>query len=332
MNSSSFVDSNPLSHFTIKTKPDVSVYPPTTSDSVKTNSALVEIFIEFKWNSLDDPFGEVHEAESGELTFLRNSKCAKDTLGQITSYAAAHLGSQFRTHIFSVFILKDSARLLRWDRSGTIVTEAFKYNESDLLAEFFFRYSKASDAMRGKDESVSDASPAEKSVAREALQLDETVPLVKLSIPDEYGLRYFVAPAPQATPYTPPGRATRGFKSYDILQGKVVFVKDSWRIDLPDILAEGQIYKMLRDANVDHVPHCVASGDIASADFHATRTQTYTEKPWARILATQLIPHRHYRLCLDLVGRIIVEYRNSYEMVSALRDALIGEFSQCGLS
>jgi hypothetical protein len=90
------------------------------------------MFIEFKWNSDDDPFSDVYESESGDQTFLRESRDAHDVLGQITSYAAAQLSAQFRKHIFSVFILRDTARLLRWDRSGTIITEAFKYNECDI--------------------------------------------------------------------------------------------------------------------------------------------------------------------------------------------------------
>ena len=109
----------------------------------------------------------------------------------------------------------------------------------------------------------------------------------------------------------------------------MVFLKDSWRINLPDILPEGQIYKTLRDAQVRNVPHCLASGDILSNQYHATITQHYAAKTWACHSATQFIPHQHYRLSLDLVGRVLIEYESSYEMVSAVRDALIGEFLQC---
>ena len=56
---------------------------------------------------------------NGQKSFLHDSKAGKDTLGQITSYAAAQLGTQFQTHAFSVFILRDTARILQWDRSGT---------------------------------------------------------------------------------------------------------------------------------------------------------------------------------------------------------------------
>ncbi|KAI9466125.1 hypothetical protein BJY52DRAFT_1110112, partial [Lactarius psammicola] len=66
---------------------------------------------------------------------------AKDTLGKITAYASAQRGSQFRTHIYYIFILRQTARILRWDRTGTIVTQPIEYNESPLPAEFFRRYS-----------------------------------------------------------------------------------------------------------------------------------------------------------------------------------------------
>ena len=173
---------------------------------MKTNSALAEIFIEFKWDPTDDPFCDVFEVDHEYQSFLRETKAAHDTLGQITSYAAAQLGAQFRTHVYSVFILRDTARILRWDRTGTIVTEAIKYNKFDILAEFFARYSKAPPAMCGKDDSASDPTDAEKHAAREALQLEKTVPLVKLSIPDaDGGTRYFVTSTPVASLYTPPG-------------------------------------------------------------------------------------------------------------------------------
>ena len=119
---------------------------------------MVEMFIKFKWMDIDDPFCDCYETESGHQSFIRETKTAFDTLGQITSYSAAQFGAQFRTHIYSVLIVRGTARLLRWDRSGTIVTDVIKYNDCDILAEFFYRYSKAPDAMRGKDESVLDPS------------------------------------------------------------------------------------------------------------------------------------------------------------------------------
>src|ERR1700678_3861988 len=238
INSSSFPDCNRHSTLPFKIKPDISIYPADTDATVKTDSTMAEIFIELKW--VDDPFCDPHNVdhEGGIVrSFLRHSKAADDTLGQITSYAVAQLGAQFRTHAYSVFIVKDTARILQWDRSSN----------TTLLAEFFRRYSVAQPEMRGKDSSASAPTPAEELMARKFLELDMTVPLVKLLIPNSDGsLLYFITSTPKIILYTPPGCATRGFRAYDVSRGMVVFLKDSWRIDLPDIQAEGKVYKTLR--------------------------------------------------------------------------------------
>jgi hypothetical protein len=333
VNSSSTVDRNPHLDFPFKIKPDVSVYRSDSDLDVISDSASSEIFIEFKWKPSDDPFCDVRNVQrslpSGEDTvksFLRGTKSADDTLGQITAYAATQLGSQFRTHVYSVLIVKNTARILRWDRSGTIVTEAIEYNESPLLAEFFRRYSTAPPEMRGADQTVSVPTPAEAAAAREALKLDDTTPLVKLEIPSIDGTsHYFVTSTPRATLYTPPGRATRGFQAYNISQGTLVFLKDSWRVDLPDIQAEGLTYETLRKAAVRNVPHCLVSGDISTAKYHSTKTFAYTTKPWACYTDTHFIPHRHYRLALDIIGRSLTTFESSYQLVATVRDSLIGK-------
>jgi hypothetical protein len=132
-------------------------------------------------------------------------------------------------------------------------------------------------------------------------------------------------PSPSAILYTPPGHATRGFKAYDISNRKVVFLKDSLRINLPDIHKEGSVYKILNSAKVANVPQCLVLGDIL-ADYYATKTNLYVEKPWACCSGLRLIPHQHCRLVLGVVGRVLYEYSSSYEMVSTVRNALIGEY------
>lgn len=334
VDSHSHTDCNPRTQLPFKIKPDVTIYPPGTKSTVKTDSTKADMFIEFKWETTDDAFcvdvsRECPDSTSSEnktcQSFLRDSKAAADTLGQVTSYAVAQLGAQFRTHIYSVLIVRDTARILRWDRSGTIVTEPIKYNKTRHLAEFFRRYSKASPAMRGKDKTASSPNREESFTARTALGLERSCPLVKLSVPTAEGTSYFITSAPEPTAYTPPGRATRGFKAYDISSKRVVYLKDSWRIDLPSIHAEGLVYKMLNDANVRNVPYCLASGDISTPDYHATKTHNYAVKPWACHSHSYLIPHRHHRVVLSVVGRALVQYKSSFEMVSSVRDALIGE-------
>jgi hypothetical protein len=329
VDSSSSVDRNPYSDFPFKIKPDISVYPDTSDLGVRTDTSLVEIFIEFKWKSGDDPFCAVHDINDSDgrtrRSFLHETHSANDTLGQITSYAAAQLSSQFRTHAYSVIIVKDTARILQWDRSSAIVTEAIEYNKSPLLTEFFRRYSKAPPDMRGIDQSASVPTCTEAIVARQALRLDNTVPLVKLEIPDISGApRYFITHTPQATLYTLPGCATRDFEAYNVLQVALVFLKDSWRVDLPDIWAEGLTYRTPREKGVRNVPQCIASGDISSAKYHA-KTSTYSTKHWACDTDAHFIPHRHHHLALDIIGHSLTKFKSSYEMVAAVHDALIGK-------
>jgi hypothetical protein len=190
----------------IQIKPDVTVYPSNTNEE-KTNSSIAEIFTEFKWNIKDDSFHNVGDVDSSSKsdiwqTLLHRTLAGKDTVGQITSYAAAQLGAQFRTHIYSVFILWNMARILQWVRSGTIIMEAINYNKDYFLVENFRHYLKVLAAMRGKDMSVSLPTPLQAQSARMALHLDTSIPLVKLSILLSVGNTYFIVPALTATLYT----------------------------------------------------------------------------------------------------------------------------------
>jgi hypothetical protein len=249
--------------------------------------------------------------------------------GQITEYVAAHLGSQFCTHIYSVLVGKQTATILRWDKAGTIATEPIYYNNSSHLVEFFRRYSVAPPAMRGMDQSVSELTLTEAAAAKRALGLDKsdnTVRLFKLKIPRAgSALSFFITQAPKAMAYTPPGRATRVFTAYDITEEKVVLLKDSWRINLPDILAEGLTYEKLMDVEVCNIPRCVASGDIKTDKYRATAMDKYVNAGWAHNPGIHFVLHHHYRLVLDAIGRPLTNFLSSYEMVATVHDALVGE-------
>ena len=52
------------------------------------------------------------------------------------------------------------------------------------------------------------------------------------------------------------------------LGGALCFLKDTWRIDILDIQAEGLIYKTLIEACVYNIPHCIAFGDISTLNPH----------------------------------------------------------------
>jgi hypothetical protein len=108
--------------------------------------------IEFKWNTSDDPFCDPYiPAGDNKRSILCPGKACADMLGQITLYAAAQLGSQFCTCIYSILIIKDSARIIQWGKTGAIVTEAIPYNMNPTIVEFFHRYHKAPSKVHGVD-------------------------------------------------------------------------------------------------------------------------------------------------------------------------------------
>ncbi|KAF9238624.1 hypothetical protein BU15DRAFT_35324, partial [Melanogaster broomeanus] len=123
-------------------KPDVSVYPKGVVRTGPTDISQAELIIEFKWQKRDDPFCARRRNKKGPKhpKFLRENKSAVDTLGQITAYASAQLGSQFRTHCYSVLIVSSAARIIRWERGGAIVTTPMQYNEQGTFAEFLHRF------------------------------------------------------------------------------------------------------------------------------------------------------------------------------------------------
>ena len=322
VNSSTHIDSSGQSEFSFDIKPDICVYTTTSKRRGPTDVARAELLIEFKWHSSDDPFCHPTTGDDNERTFLRDGKACADTIGQITSYAAAQLGSQFRTCIYSVLIVKDYARLIRWDRTGAIVTDPIHYNDEDsLLLEFIRRYHKAPPKVRGVDTTITLPMALEISRARECLGLIESTLFVKMTVPGPGPDREYIVPAPTAKPYTPPGRATRGFVGYDLQRHMKVFIKDTWRVDLPDIEKEGDTYVVMAAAQVKNIAPCSAAGDIGD---HTTLTHLFKDELWACKTKRVLVPHHHYRLVLDLIGKPLTTFSSSLQMLRCVLDALIG--------
>jgi hypothetical protein len=118
----------------------------------------MEMWLEFKHKTNLDCFQDPKDRSGpiGDFPFEKNTIMGRKFRGQLASYAAAHMGSQFRVHAFSVFICGHFARFIRWDRAGAIVSERFDYTmQSTPLADFFWRYSHLDPRSRGDDTSVS---------------------------------------------------------------------------------------------------------------------------------------------------------------------------------
>jgi hypothetical protein len=343
-----FIDSHNLgdktSDFGFALKPDISVYSVSQGSHVEDSNDIercimsaLDIHIEFKWNTSEDPF--VVPSNPQEDCFIADTKNARDTLGQISAYAAAQLAAQYRTHAFSIFILLGTARIIRWDREGALVTEPIPYNDDPSLVQFLSLYSRAPFELRGIDTTVSRATNHEARVARRELGLRAGTQMLRTRLPrvtapteqpvdpvdpELSKFMTIVFPFSESKASQPACRATRACPAYDVERKHVVFFKDSWPVRAPDTELEGNIYERLHATQVKHIPLCLAHEEVGCWAEQETQTQKCSELSWACKEGVSIMGHSHYRLVLDLVGKRLSDFASSKELVQAIHDALIG--------
>jgi hypothetical protein len=284
---------------------------------------------------------------------------AEAVVGRLISNAVAHMGSGFFTHSFSVFIFGNFARLIRWDRAGAIVSEAFDYMKGKELVEFFLRFDQLSPEQRGRDLSVTTPSDTDRNAAKSALAPrrkpgdsdEEFSERIELYNPDtfvEYHVhdsnsgetRRFVGP-PLARPVLSlHGRSTRGTPVYDAVTGAVCYLKDTWRIGSNKQLLEGKTYEHLHKAKVNHIANVVAHGDVLTScvasrsvasdgqpmtKCQITRTDLFCQSndEWCT-LRPQLQGYIHYRIVLDVIGREYTTFKSTKELLLVTVDAIRG--------
>ncbi|KAA1467234.1 hypothetical protein DENSPDRAFT_832229 [Dentipellis sp. KUC8613] len=298
------------------------------SESSIVHWTRMELCIECK-TLLQDPFADPSPTkeipERDEYIFEKRSIEATRARGQLISYAAAHMSTQFRCFCFSVCIINEcDARLLRWDRSGVVVTERFNFTGEDSpLADFLWRFNHLNGVQRGYDLTVTPASDEETRLAQDDFDMkDGNIHKVQVHNDADGGDQYFLIAAPAEYRVVVTGRASFGYVALDLQRKKKVWLKDSWRINVDGMEKEYQIYVKLRDRGVRNIATLVCGGDVG---VQKTLTQNYADKPW-RYGKVELLPHRHYRLVLDTVGRSLKSFRSTKEMVDAVFDALIAHW------
>ncbi len=215
------------------------------------NNSLTEFFIKFKGSASHDlfkatatPLPSTYPSPYPEdvLMSLGTGK-ASQVLGQMTAYAMLIMGTQYRTHTFSVLIVKDIARLLQWDCSGAVITKPFPYNNESYLFDFLFHYNHAGPNKHGHDVTVRDSTNTEQQDAQTIVdELKDVEHLVTVSMLQQD----YVICAPCAQAEIPVGRWTQTSVTYHCQEKQHVFFKDSWQVLHPDVTLEGDIYFMLR--------------------------------------------------------------------------------------
>jgi hypothetical protein len=315
--------------------PDISVY---AADNVpgadaKTDFSKMELFVEFKFAKTSHPFRDPKEPQAKNFHFQNDSEVSQLNRGQLCSYAAAHAGSQFRVHTFTLSICGRSARFIRWDRSGATVTRSFDYIEQPhILAHFFWRYAHLNHSQRGYDTSVSQASPEDlQQIQHVEHRLRKDNPthrefrLIMVSDRDDPKVEtpFIISFPPKYTARSPFGRATRPMLAFNMETREVVFLKDYWRADVDGMEKEGEIYALLESKDVPNIAPFGKGNDVRD---HTTLTHTLINEEWA-CQSRVMVLLRLYRMSLNVVARHLITFNSSREFVSAIADAMTGKTS-----
>ncbi|KAH8099751.1 hypothetical protein BXZ70DRAFT_1008731 [Cristinia sonorae] len=270
-----------------------------------------EIWIEFKLDLSHDAFIPTPTTDEEEAKTLdHDTEKALETQGQLALYATRQLARQHRTFAISLLICGSHARFIRWDRSRAVVSERFNYVEQPrILAEFFWRYGQLTDVQRGFDPTARLATKEEAELLAEkikehAKRKGRKIPDIEKNTlsayyqphvitvagvtPTEESLtREYVVQRPLHPPESPIGRSTRVYFAVDTVSQELVCLKDYWRPIDNNRPPESEIYKILRDAGVPHLPTVRHSGDVlldsSGAVFQETLSQEWLADYLSRI-------------------------------------------------
>jgi len=310
------------------------------------NWGLVELWIENKPKS-EDPFmkiGKLRKDSEDVSSHVGWTNCAYKTCGQLISYASGIHRSQFRVFSFSIALFGEIGRLLRWDRSGVIYTAPFPWADG-ILFEFLWRFNHLSAVDRGHDITVSYAGDDEAEVALPKLRtypkfenlkgehLHQILAWNDCAPPE--GPRRYITPSCRWATDALIGRATFGYIAYDVENGNLVYLKDFWRVDHPEIQKEGDVYRELHEAQVPNIAEMDRAGDVplisqngelqvAALAVQRTRTQDYVDRPWCPG-HPQVESYVHYRLVLKTVGISLNQFKSTRQLCGVIRDAVVGE-------
>lgn len=278
-----------------------------------------ELFIEVKPSPAHDFFNDPAPDASAEARATHEftsqfsdeefTKRRDSAHGQHIAYVTEIFARQHRTFLFSISMSGPRARLLRWDRAGCVVTESFDIrSQPDILCEFLWRFSSLPPARRGHDPTVRVASPEEEQLfysqvtdcVRYQLQVDGAT--LKQAVSEHYlpgnvavvhvlqdgtaasaeTIHRFIVSRPVVSPLNLCGRGTRGFWAVNARSGRVVFLKDTWRVYTP-YEVEGDVLQQVNEKGVRNVPSLICHGDvpdyIPDGDREFTGTSSTTAPP-----------------------------------------------------
>ncbi|KAI0660096.1 hypothetical protein C8Q70DRAFT_978183 [Cubamyces menziesii] len=282
-----------------KQKPDTAIFK---ADSVPTdgrpNWADQLVAVEFKgYYPSQDPFDD---DDGKDAKLESDAEKRREVRGQLIDYVELVFRIQHRTALFMILVINRHVRVLRWDRSGTIITRAFDYVDTpQLLCEILWRMSLLSGEQLGMDTSATRLYPNDRDyklmdvlasdwpgdLASEdrVLKPDECIkndpvfkyvrekfreavcsawPRYRVEVPDGDGVRIFLIGPPSFYAHGMACRGTKGYVAWDTKARRFAWLKDAWRLDYGRMEPEGVILSKLNAKGVVNVPTLVCHGDI----------------------------------------------------------------------
>lgn len=121
-------------------------------------------------------------AENNSRTpFLRRTPSGRDAQAQLFNYVARIRAHQHRTHLYSIYVYRNKARIIYFDCGGCYVSTHFEYGtrEHDTLHRFFWRLARMTPRQQGYDTTVRLASEEEIHSLKDYLCHARITPYVK---------------------------------------------------------------------------------------------------------------------------------------------------------
>jgi Fungal protein kinase len=329
-------------------KPDISITrrPPPNE---KCDFSTTEVVVEGKCIP-QDIFRDPAEPDTHpEKPFAKEDDASVIARGQLTAAVRHIFLHQHRSSVFSVFLSQERARFIYTDRSAAAVTDSIEWRTEIGLRKFvkFFETLHQSDrAQRGHDVTVSGVEDGRKERYNEWAELNAE-PLTRffgterndrrvLQFIGENDNEYLCDAMPIHASKSLLGRASRCFVGMDVVSGKMVLIKDQWRIQADDLVAEWETYEKLKAVKrLDQYLLTVNEGrDIPE---QSTKLWKYDKPPFRRpvdcqswiedvdtVIRHQIQTHIHHRIVFGTVGNRVLDCTSSKMFLRIMRDVVEG--------
>ncbi|KAJ3479063.1 hypothetical protein NLI96_g9326 [Meripilus lineatus] len=263
--------------------------------------------------SFDIEMGDIHAfGKTSHDPFLPSFQNAELSRGQIAKRAGFVQRHQHRIFLFTVYIYKRTARIIRWDRAGAIVTEPFNFIEDPTFLLSFLRgVAEMTPEELGYDPTVFHATKGEIIALKECTFPEGLQSLYDEAFHSQFstiqkvivrGAAFLIGDFHYAST-SPVGRGTKGYVAYDITNKKLCYLKDSWPSSGGH--PEHETYKKLQDARVKRIATCGPAGYVKPTQM--TITQLYFEDDKMKLISDR----QHYRIVLHEVGLPLSSYKHS---------------------